>query len=117
MGSKRSSSPTWTFGYAIFWGGLSAVMPFAMLREYPSLAAAILTSLLGLAVIGLGFGVYRRSRLAAWVLVVFALFDVLSRLVQRHSGYLMPGILFALALASAISMRRQTQISPILNSN
>lgn len=92
MGGKRSSSPTWTFGYAIFWGGLSAAMPFAMLREYPSLASAILTSFLGLATIGLGYGVYRRSRVAAWILVGLALFDMLSRFVQGHSGYLMPGI-------------------------
>jgi hypothetical protein len=113
MGINRSSSPTWTFGYAMLWGGLSAVMPFAMLREYPSVQAAILTSVLGIAVVGLGYGVYRRSKLAAWILVVFALFDMLSRLVQGHSGYLMPGILFAFALTAAISMRRQTQISPI----
>lgn len=115
MEGKGSSSPKWTFGYAIFWGGLSAAMPFAMLHEYPSLASAILTSILGLAVIGLGYGVYRRSRAAAWILVGFALFDMLSRLVQGHTGFLMPGILLAFSLTSAISMHKQMQVAPITN--
>jgi hypothetical protein len=81
-----------------------------MLREYPSLAAAIGTSILGLVVIGLGYGVYRRSPLAAWGLVFFALIDVASRILQGHSGYLIPGTLSVLALRAAISLRKPTQV-------
>jgi hypothetical protein len=86
-------------------------MPLTMLHEYPSPAAAIATSILGLAVIGLGFAVYRRSQLAAWILVAFALYDTAARILQGHTGFLMPGLLFAFALCAAISLRKQTQPS------
>jgi len=107
--TNRSSAPTWTFGYAIFWGGLSAVMP--LMTAYPSRTVAIATSVLGLVVIGLGYAVYRRSRLAAWILVGFSLFDVAYRIILRHSFDLPAGLLFAFALTAAISMRKPIQVS------
>ena len=83
------------------------------LREYPSRSSAIFTSILGLAVIALGFAVYRRSRLAAWILVGFSLLDVLSRILKGHNGYLMPGVLFVFALNAAIALRRPIQVSTL----
>jgi hypothetical protein len=111
--TNRSSAPTWTFGYAIFWGGLSAVMPLT--TAYPSPTVAITTSILGLLVIGLGYAVYRRSLLAAWILVAFSLFDVVSRIIHGHSGFIMPGLLFLFALNAAISLRKPMQVSTIVN--
>ena len=103
--STRSSAPTWTFGYAILWGGFSVILP--LLQDYPSSWAAILTSLLGLMTIGVGYAAYRRKQWAAWVLVAFALVDIGAEEIVRASGYIMPGVLFAFALTSAIALRNE----------
>ena len=108
----RSSAPTWTFVYAVFWGGYSAIMLFVMAeRTCPSFAAAILTSLSGVIVIGLGFAVYRRSQIAAWLLVAFALSDLAARIVGGRSGLVMPIPLLAFSLLAAMYLRKQAKAS------
>ena len=106
----RSSAPTWTFVYAVFWGGYNAVMPFVTTEQRPSLAAAILSSLSGVIVVGLGFAVYRRSQTAAWLLVAFALIDLAVRIVGRPS-LVMPFPLLAFALLAAMYLRKQAKAS------
>jgi hypothetical protein len=82
-------------------------MPLILMAEYPSTAAAVGTSVLGVVVIAAGFAVYKRKRWAAWGLVVFALIDVAARAVQGYTGYLMPALLFAFALTAAIKLGRE----------
>jgi hypothetical protein len=62
-----------------------------------------------LVVIALGFGVYRRKQVPAWILVGCAVFDVASRIFLGHGGFVMPGILFAFALIALLAMRREAQ--------
>ncbi len=105
-----SSAPSWTFGYAIFWGGFTAVVPFISLSEYRSVAIAVGTSLLGIVVIALGIAVCKRKRSAAGALVAFALFDAASRAFQGASRYLMPGLLLVCALTAAIKLGKERSV-------
>ncbi len=109
MKGKSSSAIRWAVGYAILWGGGTMVVPVFHYAEYHSLGVALNTSLLGAIIIALGFGVYRRSELAAWALVMVAVFDIVVRILMHHSGLLMPLILLALALQAGIYLRRHPQ--------
>jgi len=95
----------WTVGYALFWGGLTVSIPFFNIDEYGSVAIALATSILGAVVVSLAICLYYSSQRAAWGLVIFAIFDIISRIVQQHSGYLMPLILLGLAVRSANYLR------------
>ena len=83
----RSSALAWVFGYTLLWGSLSAILPLIVPSQYRPLAAAVGTSLLGAITIGLGFGVYRRSRVAV---VASAVLEVMARIASHHTGLLMP---------------------------
>lgn len=107
----RSSAPTWTFVYAAFWGGYSAIMPLIMTEQMPSLTYSIVTSLSGAIVVGLGFAVYRRSQIAAWLLVAIALGEVGVRIVGGHGGLMMPFPLLAFSLLAAMYLRKQAKAS------
>jgi hypothetical protein len=109
METYHSSAPTWTFGYAILWGGFTSVLPLIVPEQYPTRAILILTSVLGLVMIALGVAIYRRRQWAAWTLVAFALFDIGTRAILRQSGFLMPIILLAFALTAAIQLRCDTR--------
>lgn len=87
------------------------VVPFLVLAEYPSVVAAVATSLSGAAVVGLGYAVYRGKGWAAWTLVVFAVVDIVARNVHERGGFLMPLILIfaALSAASSLSKGQDTQ--------
>ena len=85
------------------------MIPVLNYAGYGSLGVAPLTSLLGAVIIALGFGVYRRSDLAAWALVMVAVFDIGVRILMHHSGLLMPLILLALALQATVYFRRHPQ--------
>jgi hypothetical protein len=106
MKAKSPLAIRWASGYAVLWGGLTVVMPILSYAEYGSLGTALLTSLSGALIIALGFGVYRRSELAAWLLVVFGFIDIVSRIVLGPKGPLMPMILLGLSLWAAIYLRR-----------
>ena len=86
-----------------------------MAEQRPSFAAAILTSLSGVIVIGLGFAVYRRSQIAAWLLVAFALSDLAARIVGGRSGLVMPIPLLAFSLLAAMYLRKQAKASTAWN--
>ena len=105
--TRFSAAPTWTFGYAALWGGLTATLPLIWPQQYPSQAMRIGTMLEGLIIIGLGVMVYRRKRWAAWTLVAIALLEIGVRLVSHASGALMPFILFAFALVAVGQLRRE----------
>jgi hypothetical protein len=96
------------FAYAVAWGGLTIVLPFVATAEYPSLGIAIAISILGAIQVALGFAVRRRSQMAAWGLVVFALLDILIRISTGTTGFLMPLILLVLSFPAAIYLRRQS---------
>jgi uncharacterized membrane protein len=113
MPNARSTAPTWTFGYAVLWGGLSVAMPFLVPEEYPSQPAMIGTSILGIATILFGLAVYRRKQWAAWSLVGFSIFDIATRIILGHSGALMPIILLLFSLNAAMSLRREAHSSAI----
>ena len=115
MATDRSSAPSWTFGYAVFWGAFTVVVALAAPEGYPSAAISIATAILGLVTVGLGVGVYRRRLLAAWALVGLALLDIAVSIRSHRSGYLMPGILLALAMASVSAIRKERQAPAIQN--
>ena len=112
VNNKSSSAPKWTFGYSIFWGGLSAILPFIISNEFPSHKAAVVTMGFGVLTIVLGFLVYKRIRWAAWALVILALLDTAARAIQGHSGYLMPGLMLAFALTAAVKLGRERSQLP-----
>jgi len=112
---NRSSVPTGTFAYAVFWGGLSTALALISPQEFPTPTMAILTSILGVAVIALGYGVYRRKQFAAWAFVAFSALDVGARILSHGSGYIMRGLLFWDALASAVVLRREAQLPATQN--
>ena len=107
IGTRFSAAPTWTFGYAALWGGLTAALPLISPQKYPLQAMRIGTLLEGLILIGLGVMVYRRNQWAAWTLMAIALLEIGLRFVSRANGALLPFILFAFALVAVGQLRRE----------
>lgn len=71
--------------------------------------SGLITSLLGAIIVVLGFGVYRRSELAAWALVMVAVFNIVVQILMHHIGLLMPLIMLVLAVQAGIYLHRHRQ--------
>ena len=103
---SKNSALKVLFWYPVLWGGLTAMMSLVIADEYSSVALAIVTGIVGMLTIATAFAVRRGKEWAIWVLLLVAVLDIVGRITNGHSGFLMPGLLVIFAAHAAIVMRR-----------
>jgi hypothetical protein len=100
------SPPGWAFGIALVWGVLCVAIGMINPESTLGTGQMVVAVISGLIIIGLAFGVRRRSQIAAWSLVAAGLLDAVNRLYNHQSGFLLPAILLVAASRAALFLRK-----------
>ena len=101
-----SRAPRIAATFAIVWGLVSIAIAlfYSGSKMRPDVALGMAIG--GMASISIGLGVSRGSLPAAWCLVAFAVLDIVARLLTRQSGWIIPFILFWLALRAVSYLQK-----------